>query len=60
MFKDPVVREIRANADRIAEECGNDIRATAARFRREQEQDPEQLVRRPVRPAVPTTGIPEQ
>jgi hypothetical protein len=48
MFKDPVVEEVRQNAARIADECGNDIRKMAERFRREQEEHADRLVRRKV------------
>ena len=46
MDADPVVTEIRRHGARIAEECAGDIRRMAERFRREQTQNADRVVRR--------------
>ena len=48
MFADPVIAEIRRAGARIAEECDGDLHKMAERFRREQAQHPERIVRRPI------------
>ena len=46
MHRDPVVEEVRRHGARIAEECDVDIHRMAERFRREQAQHPQRVVRR--------------
>ncbi|TWT41949.1 hypothetical protein RAS1_30740 [Phycisphaerae bacterium RAS1] len=52
-WTDPVVAEIRANAAKLAHECGDDIHALVAYFRRREQAHADQVVtrRRPARPA---------
>jgi hypothetical protein len=53
MYRDPVVEEIRGNAERIAEECGDDVHRMAERFRREQAAGQQRVISRGVARSAP-------
>lgn len=46
MYKDPVVEELRENARKLFEECGNDLHEIIKRLRQEQSNQPQRIIRR--------------
>ncbi len=55
MWKDPIVEEVRNAGAKLAEEANNDLHQLCKNLQKKQEEHPDRLIRRKLRPLLKPT-----